>query len=88
MAAYIKAKMQSTLSVLMSEAAALALAAIITREMKLQQVNFLSDSQQMVTFLNMANKSLPPHWNIKFLAQEFLNHVPNHPLKVFKIPGS
>lgn len=82
---YIQATMQNVLSVLMAETAALSLAAVVSNRMKLQQVNFLSDNQQIVSFLNMANRSTPPHWNIKFLTQEFLNSVPNQPIRVFKI---
>lgn len=70
----------------MAEAAALTLAAIISKKMNFQQVNILSDNQQMVSFLNTANEATLPYWNIKFLTQEFLNHVPNQPLKVYKIP--
>lgn len=52
---YIKAKMRSCNTVIMAEAAALALAAQILRALDVQQPNFLSDNQQVVTFLNGVN---------------------------------
>ena len=52
---YIKAAMKETSSVLMAEAAALALAATVAKHLDLHQVSFLSDNQQLVNFLNNAN---------------------------------
>jgi LPS O-antigen subunit length determinant protein (WzzB/FepE family) len=49
---YIKALMQSSTSVLMAEAAALALAAKIALALGIQSPVFLSDNQKLVTFLN------------------------------------
>ena len=42
---YIKAKMSGATSVLMAEAAAIALAAIVADHLNLQHINFLSDNQ-------------------------------------------
>lgn len=60
----------------MSEAAVLALAAKLIRAMNIQDPVFLSDCQQLVSFLNKADM-WPPHWNIKCLIQKFINHL-NH----------
>jgi hypothetical protein len=49
---YIKATMTTTTSVLMGEAAAIALAAVVTHRLGFQQVTFLSYNQQLVHFLN------------------------------------
>jgi hypothetical protein len=52
---YIKAKLQNCHSVLMGEAAALALGAKIVQAMQISSCTFLSDSQQLVQFLHSAN---------------------------------
>jgi hypothetical protein len=62
---YIKARMTGATSVLMAEAAAMALAAIITHHLKLQPIIFLSDNQQLVHFLNTPDQTNPPKWRIK-----------------------
>jgi hypothetical protein len=49
---YIKAKMTEATSVLMAEATAMALAAIITHRLNMQPIIFLSDNEQLVHFLN------------------------------------
>lgn len=82
---YIKAAMQHSTSVLMAEAAALALATAITAHMHLQHTNFLSDSQQMVDFLNSSDHSNPPNWRIKYLTQLFDNFSCNRSTATFKI---
>ena len=64
---YIKAIMTATTSVLMAEAAAMALAAIVTICLGLQQAIFLSDNQQLVHFLNGLDQASPPEWRIKYL---------------------
>lgn len=56
----------------MSEAAALALPAYLNKTMNIQDPTFLTD--WLVSFLNKTGRSRPPHWNIKFFTQEFLNH--------------
>jgi hypothetical protein len=63
---YIKVIMKTTTSVLMVEAAALALTATITNSLGLQQVSSLSDNQQLVHFLNSPDQADPPDWRIKY----------------------
>lgn len=71
---YIKAKLTGSSSVLMAEAAALALAAAVTDCMNLDNITFLSDSELLVQFLNAADQSNPPDWRIKYYTQLFSNH--------------
>jgi hypothetical protein len=63
---YIKARLTACSSVLMAEAAALALAVNVTHHMNLTNINFLSDCDQLVQFLNAADHSNPPDWRIKY----------------------
>jgi hypothetical protein len=49
----------------MAEAVSLAFAATVTETLNLSNVNFLSDCQQLVHFLNAADQSNPPDWRIK-----------------------
>jgi hypothetical protein len=65
--------MKGTSSVLMAEAAALALAATVTTLLDLQQVPFLSDNQQLVHFLNAPNQANLLDWRIKYYTQTFIN---------------
>jgi predicted membrane protein len=51
-AIYIKAQLNNCHSVLMGEAAALALGATIIKALQLHSCNFLSDSQQLVHFFH------------------------------------
>jgi hypothetical protein len=60
-------------SVLVAEAAALALAAIITDRLSLQQVDFLSNSQQLVHFLDGQDQTNPSERRIKYYTQIFSN---------------
>lgn len=69
---YVKATLNAATSVLMAEAAALAMAALITHKLGLQ-VNFLSDNQQLVHFLNDQDQTNPPEWRIKYYTQVFCN---------------
>jgi len=78
---YIKAIMKATTSVLMAEAAALALATTI----RLQQVSFLSDNQELVHFLNGPDQADPPNWRIKYYAQTFTIFSTTSENRVFKI---
>ena len=72
---YIKAAMLDLSSVLMAEAAALALAATVTEQLNLQHTTFLSDNQELVLFLNASDCSNPLDWRIKHLTQTF--HQPH-----------
>jgi hypothetical protein len=62
---YIKAKMMHTTSVIMAEAAALALATQVTENLQLSDISFLSDNQQLVRFMNGSDLSNPPDWRMK-----------------------
>jgi ribonuclease HI len=72
---YFKAALDATTSVLMAEVAALALAAIITNKLGLQQVTFLSDNQQLANFLNEQDQSNPLDWRMKYCTQIFGNSI-------------
>jgi hypothetical protein len=72
-------------SVIMAEAAALALAAVINDSLNFTNTNFLSDCQQLVYFLNSADQSNPPDWRIKFYTQTFINYASRCQAKIFKI---
>jgi len=72
---YIKATMSDSSSVIMAEAAALALAAAVTETLNVHHINFLSDNQQLVHFFNGSDGSNPPNWRIKHLTQSFINHT-------------
>jgi hypothetical protein len=85
---YIKAKMQASTSVIMAEAAALALAAAIMDRLNLTGINYLSDNEQLVRFLNSDDHSNPPDWRIKPFTQVFNNHTTGTNVKVYKIHRS
>jgi hypothetical protein len=70
---YIKAKMMNTVSVIMAEAAALALAAKVTEHLHLAGTNLLSDNQKLVHFINGADISNPPEWRMKPFTQIIRN---------------
>lgn len=82
---YIKAILADCSSVLMAEAAAIALAVQIIQSMNLTNISFLSDCQQLVHFLNTADHSNPPDWRIKHFTQLFTNHSRCRGFKIFKI---
>jgi ribonuclease HI len=69
----------------MAEAAALALAALVTDKLGFQQVHFLSDSQQLVHFLNAQDRSNPPQWRIKYYTHMFINSMANRNIRTWKI---
>jgi ribonuclease HI len=70
---YIKVKLDACSSVLMAEAAALALAVQVALHMNLTSINFLSDNEQLVKFLNSSDHFHPPDWRIKHFTQMFSN---------------
>jgi len=85
---YIKAAMSSSVSVLMAEAAAMSLAAVITDRLQLQHTNFLSDNQDLAQFFNSADYSYTPDMRIKHLTQTFVNHTQHRSTGTFKINRS
>jgi hypothetical protein len=82
---YIKATLTSYSSVIMVEAASLALASSITRAMNIHNCNFLSDCQQLVQFLNKDDLSNPPDWRIKPFTQVFSNNAAHTSSRIIKI---
>lgn len=82
---YIKAVITNSTSVIMAEAAAMALAAAVSERLQLQHTNFLTDNQELVKFFNSADCSDPPDWRIKHLTQLFINHTQNRSTRTFKI---
>lgn len=82
---YIKALVQRCTSVLMAEAAALALAARTALALGIQRPLFLSDNQRLVTFLSGNDHTHPPAWNIKSFTQSFVNHSSKVHGRIYKI---
>lgn len=68
---YIKALLKNSTSVLMVEAAALALGAQLLTKIDVQQPSFLSDNQKLVSFFSGKDHSNPPQWEIKPFTQGF-----------------
>jgi len=62
---FIKAAMRNSSSVLMAEAGALALVAVLLKQIQLHHTTLLSDNQQLVHFLNGSDLSHPPDWRMK-----------------------
>lgn len=83
---YIKATLPDSSSVLMAEAAAIALAAVVTGKLGLRHTNFLSDNQGLDNFFNTSDDANPPDWRIKHLTQTFINHKKHRSTELFKIP--
>jgi ribonuclease HI len=84
-AIYIKARLLACTSVLMAEAASLALAIKIIHNLNITECNFLSDCQQLVNFINSANHSDPPDWRIKPFTQAYLNLTNTISARLIKI---
>jgi ribonuclease HI len=82
---YIKAILKDASTVIMAEAAALALAAFIATKMEFTQVSFLTDSSQLVTFLSAADHNNPPDWRMKTYTQIFDNCAPSIHPQLYKI---
>ena len=82
---YIRAQMSQAHSVLMAEAAALALATTIADQLHYNNVSFLSDCQQLVEFLNAPDLTNPPEWQIKYFTQMYVNSTGTRQAKIFKI---
>jgi len=82
---YIKARMSGAHSVLMAEAAALAVAALINQSLSFTNTTFLSDCQQLVEFLNQPDLTHPPDWRMKCFTQIFHNSTLHQQARIFKI---
>jgi len=85
---YVKAQLHNCHSLLMGEAAALALGATIVKALQIQSYNFLSDSQQLVHFLHQEQQQNPPQWRIKPFTQVFSNIAASLQTQLFKINRS
>jgi len=84
-AIYVKAQLHNCQSVLMGEAAALALGATIVRALQIQSCNFLLDSQQLVHFLHQEQQQNPSQWRIKPFTQVYSNIAASLQTQLFKI---
>lgn len=82
---FIKAKQRGCNSVLMAEAAALALGAQLLNALHVHQPFFLSDNQLLVNFFNGKDHTNPPQWDIKLFTQSFINIISANEGKIFKI---
>jgi len=82
---YIKALINNTTSVIMAEAAALALAALVSTMLQIEEISYLTDSQLLVTYLNGPDLRNPPHWDVKPFTERFLSSVANRRIQVLKV---
>jgi len=81
---YIQAQIQQISSVIMAEAAALTLAARISKQLNLQEVSFLSDNEMLVNYLNGGHNRAEP-WSIKPFTAEFRLQTQSFSHQVLKI---
>jgi ribonuclease HI len=84
----IQAIMTTTQSVIMAEAAALALAANIADKLHFNNISFLSDCSQLVHFLNSEDHTNPPDWRMQTYTQVFDNFASNHQANIYRISRS
>ena len=82
---YIKAVITNSTSVLMAEAAAMALATPVTSALSIQNTIFLTNNQLLVSFFNGTDFSSPPIWDIKPFTQSFINTTNNNNSRVLKV---
>jgi hypothetical protein len=82
---YIQANLASVSSVFTAEAAALALAAILVRRLNISEATFLSDNQQLVTYLNSTSAVQLPRWDAKIYTQHFKNASEGRHFRIYKI---
>lgn len=85
---YIKAQLSGCSSVLMAEAASLALVASITQALNINSCNYLSDCQQLVHFMNNKDSTNPPNWRIQPFTKVFTNTTRLQATRIFKISRS
>ena len=76
--------MTNSTSVLMAEATAMALAALVTSALSIQNTIFLTNNQLLVSFFNGTNFSSPPIWDIKPFTQSFIT-TNNNNSRVLKV---
>jgi len=81
---YVKAFMTNSTSVLMAEATAMALAALVTSALSIQNTIFLTNNQLLVSFINGTDFSSPPIWDIKPFTQSFIT-TNNNNSRVLKV---
>jgi hypothetical protein len=81
-----KASLLRVPSVFTAEAAALAFAGIIVKRLQIVEATFLSDSQQLVTYINYSSTMPIPRWDAKFYTQTYSNAAQGNIYKVYKIP--
>ena len=84
---YVKLRMDNITSVVMSEAAGLAIAATITSRLGFQNISFYTDNQLLVNYLNGADHSRPPSWDSKPFTQKFINLNHGKRVQIIKIPS-
>lgn len=82
---YIKAALSQTHSVIMAEAAALALAAMLADRLEFTDIFFLSDCSQLVHFFNAEDHNHPPDWRMKPFTQIFHNFTTRRRAKLYRI---
>jgi hypothetical protein len=70
---FIKAHINHVNCVLMAEAVAMALAAMIVSSLSIGNISFLTDNQQFAAYFNGSDLSSPPRWDIRPFTQRFLN---------------
>jgi ribonuclease HI len=82
---FIKVRVEHVTSVLMAEAAGMAIAAVITSQLGFQTMSFFTDSQALAGFYNGQDLHTPPQWNIKPFTHRFLSAMTNLRWRVLKI---
>jgi hypothetical protein len=82
---FLQVRMDNCASVIMAEAAAMATAAKVSTALHLQAPNYLTDSQQLASYFNSADRSPTPDWRIRHITQNFINLTGNSNCKIFKI---
>jgi hypothetical protein len=75
----------SVSSVFTAEAAALALAAILVLRLNISEATFLSDNQQLVTYLNSTSAVQLPGSDAKIYTRHFKNASEGRHFRIYKI---
>jgi hypothetical protein len=79
---FIKAQLPLCESVLMAEAAALALAAKIASFLQIDEITFLTDNQILADLFSGGDTESPPDWRIKAFTQTFIDASKNRVVHV------